>query len=1231
MAGLAAQEEACHVTSVDAHKGFVARKVWLTNYELPLIKISNVLYNNVSAPIPTGIKPDDAAHYTIVLGEERKRPFAWITVPVYTSASTPGTGRLLTDFTITITEKNTLPGSPTRLERTAAASSVLKTGNWYKIGITNTGFYKVDFDFLAKAGISTTGITLSNIRVFGNGGNMLSEDNAVPRINDLAQNAIWVNDNNNNGTFDKGDYLVFYGTGPTGWIGDAGTQLFTHQTNIYSDTAYYFLNFDGPGNRITTQAVVPAANETITDYNAYMLHEQELINLGPYGREWWGESFTGTTTAPFTQLFTFNTGPATGPVNVYSAVGSRGPDGGTFTFVLNGSALGDNILGSAGQGQDDISVSEGVNTWQAALTGSTATFSLTYTPAISGSNFGYLNFIELNYRRSLVFTDAQLSFRDWHSVGAGKVANYQIQNANGFTQAWDITDPINPVRMNGNLSGSVYNFSREAYKLHEFAAFNSDAVFTPTYIGNVPNQDIHGSPQVDLLIVTYPSFIDAANELSAFHQSHDNMRVLVATTTQVYNEFSSGAQDISAIRDMARMFYDRAGTDTTQMPKSILLFGNGSYDYKNRVANNSNYVPTFESPESHYPVNSFASDDFFGMLDSNENIENGNIYNTLDIGVGRLPIYNTSDAASVINKIQVYKSPQSLGPWRISGTYVGDKEDDAGAHMSDADNASTYSGPLYNNNKVFVDAINTISTPGGSRSPNANQAIDNQIYKGTFIINYTGHGNTQVWSNYRILTSDDYNSWNNVTKLPFIITATCDFGQFDNPSYVSAGEQLVIRNNGGAIATITTTQQTYESENKELDTNYLRAQFARHSDDTWNSFGEAFRIGKNATYIHKNGNLANFRKFALLGDPALEPDFPQYKVLTDSILDGSTHRPIDSIGALGSYLFSGSIVDAANNVLPAFTGTLYVTIYDKPRTVNLNTYWGAKSFNVQDNIIYKGKVSVTNGHFTYSFIAPKDINYSFGDGKISYYADNGVTDAAGGNTGLTIGGYSDNPVISAEPPVVKPFMNDTLFRNGGITGSKSLLYVQLYDRTGINVSGNAVGHDLTAVLDGDVQNPYILNDFYETLPNTYQYGFVSFPMAGLSSGKHTITVKAWDVNNNSGEGSVNFVVADSNVMAVQNVLTYPNPFRDIIHFVFDHNHPEEQLQVEISIYNTTGALVRTLKQSFMASGSRTDQVTWDGTTTSGAKLPSGVYLCRMKIANAKNVADIVYQKVVLIR
>lgn len=1216
------------VQESEIHEGVITQKIWLEHFAVPTVRIVDREFIASQGTQPSA---QPSAEVEIVLGMERKRPFAFVTVPVV--QNTENHAQRLRSFSLEVVES---PAKPSPKARTTTTESALATGTWYKIAVAQKGIYKIDASFLKdKLGVDPAGIDTRNIRIYGNGGEILSENNAVPVPDDLVENAIEVRDGGDN-RLDPGDAVLFYAGGPVGWIADSTKKTFYHNTNIYEDKSYYFISFDkGPGKRVATQENAPVANTTVTAYDDHLVHEQDLINVGRFGKRWWGEDFGIEPGKQATRTFNFDLG-SSDSATFRMVLGSKSSHwNNSFTVLVN------NVPGrvfTLGGTNDDNPIASSSGEFRMPVPGGTAQVSITYNPGHSAAR-GYLDYIEIICRRPLSFSNGFISFRDWQSVGIGKVAAFNLSGANSSMAVWDITNPLEPVRMAGTFTGGNYSFTQDAGILHEYVAFDGSNVLTPEFIQKTENQNLHGTGHVDYIIVTHPNFLEAAHKLADFHRWNSGMRVVVATTEQVYNEFASGSQDIGAIRNFARMLYKRAGNDTTNMPRYLLLFGDASFDYKDRIANNSNFVPTYETAESNNSIDGYCSDDYFSFLDDHENIEGvvsgiGAVVNTMDLGVGRLPV-STADAANrIVEKIIRYASPASLGPWRLSTTIMADDGDDNIHFMDGEAMAATINAHsnLYNENKVYVSALPLVSTPGGLRAPDANKAINDQVFKGTFLMNYNGHGSITTLAHERILTQDDFNNWKNGDKLPIIVTATCSFSKYDDPTAVSAGEQLILKPDGGAIAMFTTTQLVYQYLNHEINVNFLNAFFKKY-EGVWPTFGDAFRIAKNATYS-KSGQsltyLANFRKFALLGDPALVAAFPRHNITTEAVLDGHTGLPTDTLKALGKYQISGSIKDKDGNVINDFNGRIYVTIYDKEKIASTLT-GPTRTFKVQNNIIYKGKATVTNGLFSFSFIAPKDINYDMGKGKISYYAENGITDAAGSDTSLSIGSSSDYIEPDNAPPVVKPFMNDSLFKDGGLTGSNSVLYVQLFDESGINVSGNSIGHDLTAVLDGNVATPYILNDYYETAPNDYTRGYVFFPISGLSEGKHTLRVKAWDMHNNSGEGIVNFEVAGGQVVKIYNLMNYPNPFSDKTHFVFEHNHPGEDLTVQIQIYSTSGYKVRTIKQDFIPNGSRSNEIVWDGTDNNGAKLPAGLYVYRLNLSTKKGIEASAYQKLVLIR
>lgn len=1229
------------IAASEVHNGFFVKDFPLKTFARPEISITGLQFSSLSL-LPKGIVPDAASHFSFSIGRERKQAFVRVKIPVF-SKNSEGNFQTLSSFSIKINEaENATPQlNASKTAKTTGAASPLASGTWYKIAVVDRGVYKIDYDFIKSMGVDPATINTANIRMVGNYGGLIDENNAVEHPIGLTDISTWVNDGGD-GKINSGDFIAFYARGNMRWDKDSTRQRFVHVKNIYADSSYCFLSFDaGNGRRITKAATVNNPNIVVNSFNDYSAHEEDFYNPGQFGKEWWGEKFGLGSMALPARTFTFPLHGIIDSVFLRASVASRSIVGGNqMSLAVNGVPTANYYFGAVSLEADQNPVSTGYSDIQIPVNASSADVLLSYNA--SSDAIGYLNYLELNWRRNLSFDGDNFSFRDWKSVGPGLIASFQIANAPNTCQVWDVTNPVAPTIMTGSLNGSTYSFNQNAEYLHEFVALTGNNFSKPFFVKKIENQNLMGRAIPTFTIVTFPAFLDAANSLADYHRAHDGMNVLVATTEQVYNEFSSGGQDISGIRDMMRYYYREGGNDTSLLPKYLLLFGDASYDYKNRIDNNSNYVPTFESVESVNVDGSYTVDDFFGFLDDNENMSNYSIPNTLDIGIGRIPVNSATQASDAVNKILAYSDPKSLGPWRLNNTYIGDNEDYAGHH---AENAETIAAevqeksPFSNESKIYLDNLPFVSTPGGERCPDANKAINDQIFKGTFLMNYTGHGSTSTLAHERILTKEDFSKWQNLYKLPFMVTATCDYARYDNPAYVSNGEQMILEKNGGTIAMLTTTGPVYAGTNTIINQQFLATQYTKENGN-WPTFGDAIRIGKNITFRQgaDPGTLLNFYRFTLLGDPALQPAFPKHVIHTDSIKVLGTDARVDTLKALGNYTVNAHISTDDGTPINDFNGRAYITIFDKKRHISTFTKPNGEiqppipvEWDVRDNVIFKGITTVTNGKFSFSFIAPKDMDYNFGGARISYYAENGITDAAGMDTTVQAGGFQDGVIADNDAPIVKPYIGDTLFRDGGVTGSNTLLYVKLSDESGINASGNAVGHDITAVLDGDDQNPYILNDYYETEPNTYKAGHVSFPISGLANGKHKLTVKAWDVFNNSGTGEVNFIVSDGKVVNVDNLINYPNPFGAITHFFFEHNHPDEELNVQISVYDMKGMLVRTISQNFTPSGSHSNEIEWDGRGDSGALLPNGVYPYRFIVSTPSGIKGTAYQKLIILR
>ncbi len=1123
-----------------------------------------------------------------------------------------------------------------------ATNSVLKTGRWYKIAVSQDGIYRVDYNFLKNIGLDVDNIDPRNFRIYGNGGGMLSEKNADFRHDDLAENAISVV-GESDGSFDASDYILFYGQEPHRWKYDATGQRFHHQTNLYSDVTYYFITADlGPAkSRWSPNASLNNPTVTVTDCDDYRFHELEESSLIGSGREWFGDYYNFSVT---TKLFPFSFPNllTSEPVYLKSSVAARSTASTGYFYVLaNGQTVNTHTLTKVGTNYTDIyaRVEEKENTFTSS--GSTINVSVNFNNPSSGAE-GWLNYLELNVRRNLVYAGIPLIFRDSRSVGAGNKAEFVIQNPTSGLIVLDVTDPVNVFIQQYSNSGSEARFTVSADSLREFLAFVDGAgVLIPTVIETVSNQDLHAIGQPDMLIVTPASLKSEADALANHHRSKNNLTVSVVDVNHIYNEFSSGAQDLSAIRDFVRMLYMRAGSDTSLIPRFLLLFGDGSYDYKDKIANNTNLVPSYQSPNSVNPTTTFVTDDFFGFLDDSEggSIDGGANY--LDISIGRLPAKIPEEARAMVNKIIHYQSTGNtivdpsncvdgdcsvFGNWRNNITFIGDDED-GNIHMRQADDLAEYleiNHPEYSIDKILLDAYPEQSTPGGSRYPDVNEAIGRKIFSGTLIMNYTGHGGVNGWAHERILDISGINSWNNFCKMPLFITATCEFSRFDDPEKVSAGEMVLLNPNGGAIAMVTTTRLVYSGANFTLNNAFLQKAFAPFGN-RMPTIGEAIMLTKNSI-----GLDANNRKFILLGDPAVMLAYPQYNIATTQVNEATAAD--DTLKALKKITVTGEVRDNNNVKMTAFNGTVFPTIYDKsvPVTTLKNSGGSAFTFNLQKSVIYNGKASVTNGEFTFTFIVPKDIAYNFGSGKISYYSENGQIDA-NGYSNVVIGGTATDFETDLEGPQVDVFMNNEKFAFGGITDENPILLVKLTDFSGINTVGTGIGHDITGLLDENSQNTLVLNEYYEAELDNYQAGEARYPLANLENGRHTIAVKAWDVHNNSAEGYTEFVVADDAELALSHVMNYPNPFTTNTSFFFEHNCPCKELFVSVKIMTVSGKVVKTLEQQVLSDGYRADGIQWDGLDEYGEIIGRGVYVYKLNVRTPDGASAHEFEKLVILR
>lgn len=1095
-----------------------------------------------------------------------------------------------------------------------ANNSLLASGNWYKIAVEKNGVYKIDAAFLEKLGINVQNIQPGEIKIYGHRGGMLPEVSGAERTDDIKEIPIKVQGQG------QSIEIQAYLEGPESWRYDGVSQAFKHTKNLYTNQKSYFITISsGQGLRINTRPdISESPNKTIVYFDDYQNVEDNIDNLLESGRLWLGHEIAASNQLQYN--FSFPNILSSTPAKISLGLAAKSTTSSSaFQVSSNNTVLRNITISSVGTSYLANAANYSETSFPLNNPGSTIPILINYNRPDYNSK-AWPDFITINVQRNLTYNQEPLQFRSVQSVGTGSISQFQINNWNSNLSVWDITDLFNIQQINAS-NGS---FKANTAILREFVAFQSPTL-TPIAIGKINNQNLHALEQADYLIVTRKSLMNYAKEIGDFHLQQEGFSYHVVDAEEIFNEFSSGNNDLSAIRNFVKMFYDRAVSNPGTAPKYLLLFGNGNFNNQDL---GEYLLPSYQSPQSFQTVETYVTDDYFGFLDDTEGAD---VINTsthlLDIAIGRITVDNIEKAQMAVEKIKRYYSQPAFGDWRMHVAFVAD-DGDNNIHIRDANEVADIIQDQYLNynvSKIYLDAFKQQSVSGGQRYPDVNEAINNKIYTGLFYLNFVGHGGPNGLTDEKILTFDDINRWSNKEKLFVFCTATCEFTRFDLPNRYSAGERVLLKSDGGAIALVSTTRLVFSDKNRIINENFTN-QLMQASVNSDRTLGDIFLRTKNATNTRENN-----RKFALFGDPALKLAFSKNEIVTTEILSHSV--PTDTIKSLAKITIKGEVREngaVSNN----FNGIVNITVYDKMATLSTlsNKSDSPKyNFKARDNILYKGRTQAKNGIFSITFIVPKDINYNYGQGKLSYYGDNGEWDAAGHDFDIVIGGVTDSIPQDNKGPIVDVYIDDENFAFGGIAAKNSTLYIKLEDENGINTSGTGLGHDITAILNEDSKQPIILNAFYEGDIGDYSKGEVKYPFNNLENGRHKVSIKAWDVLNNSGEGYTEFVVEDRAELALYYVLNYPNPFTTNTQFSFEHNRPGDALDIRIEIYTVNGKLVKTLQTYHMSGSRRVNELNWDGLDEYGDKIGKGVYIYKVSVKDSKGEKAFKYQKLVLLR
>ena len=1099
-----------------------------------------------------------------------------------------------------------------------ADESKLAQGRWVRISVTETGVYQITDDELFKMGFSDP----AKVGVFGFGGNILTEDFSKGHIDDLPEVPVY-RDN-------AKSRILFFAKGLVSWERNSRQGGYVHTNNYYANNACYFLYQKSEAQKGMTE-VSSYANYDLTcnEFDDYFVHEQDLENIGGTGREMYGESFIYTRS----RNFAFNIpGVTSDDARIYVNFIAKNSKSSVLEGYLNGTSIFSGNVAMIGSDKYQFAQASTINTLISLNGRADNTLTLTYSPGTGVASLAMLNYIRLNVKRELQLYGTHTIFRN--SITESRHARFVISGFNSTQMVWDVTTAHCPYMQQITDVDGTSGFVPAELGLREYVIVNKSSTF-PSVIshGVVANQNLHALPQTDMVIVVAPKLISYANELAEYRRANDGLSVHVVTPQQIYNEFSSGTADATAIRLFMKMFYDRGQADGST-PKYLLLFGDGAND--NRFKNSSawtssireNMLITYQSQTSLNETESYVCDDYFGFLDDNEGGKTDNLGNLslnsdyVDIGIGRLPVRNASEAKTVLTKILNYSNNTEVGKWKNQLVFLAD-DGDNNTHMRHADSMTMIvkntGHKEFLSNKIYIDAFKRESSSSGYTYPAARKSFFDNLNQGAILVNYAGHGSTTALTGEKVFNINDAAELN-MKRLPIWVTATCDFSRFDDVN-TSAGETLILNPQGGAIAMFTTTRVVYSDGNLRINARLIQNIFSKNNDGTRNRLGDVMRLSKRAL-----GSDSNKLNFVLLGDPSMTMAYPAHRMEITHINDEEVTQEPVMIKALSTVKMKGRVLElTGNGTATDFTGFVQPTVFDSEETITtLDNIGTGNPFVYKDRNkrLFSGRDSVINGEFEFSFIVPKDISYSNKSGMVNLYAySNDKREAQGYYENITVGGTEDNIEEDNNGPEIKAlYLNLETFKDGDVVNTTPYLYAYVEDETAINASGISIGHDITATFYGpDGTIKHTLNNYYMSETGSTGSGTIQFSVPELTPGEYTMELKVWDVHNNSSVRYISFVVKSDARPVLIDLTVSRNPAKDYARFLLYHSFPETNMSVRIQVYTQMGQCVWQNETKGSSEFMSSLPIEWDLTNSAGSRVQPGIYIYRASVsADGKN-------------
>jgi len=1094
-----------------------------------------------------------------------------------------------------------------------AANSVLSHGKWVKISVSASGMHCIPASTLADWGFSDP----SRVRVHGYGGAMLP-DELVPEdyIDDLPRVASRVTPRG----------LVFYATGPQ-QINLDKEKTVSHAVNPYSNFGYYFLTEE------TSATPAPAKGGTALDssegcawsgkWMAY--YDPQELSIGRSGRMMVGEEFKDTRSRDF-RLNMPGRVPATGVTLNVSMVAKATTAQSNIRLTYNGTPLptsgSDNIAKCPADASEygkmaliTKSVSDG-GTATAAQVGIT----LSNSGPVAGA---WLNYIEIIYERAFAGSQEFIASQpDVISSGAAGAGRY----------VWDVTDPRRQYELNVGPGGAWRN-ERPGIRRYVVWGENDDMP-EPAFVGNVGNQNLHDALAAgpDMVIITPGEYLKAANALADIHRNDaaEPLVVEVVRLEQVLNEFGSGAFDPGALRRFLKMRYDRGLAANADRPlRYALMLGKGTCDNRALTAVGQSLrspMPLWVSENSLSDSYSYSTDDYFALLDDFDGTKPAS--EDLDIAVGRIPATNLKEANVAVDKIRRYLYSMPTGPWRARMTILADDQN-SGAHMDQSELMmkklmAGSSGPRLIVDKIYCDAY----LRQNSTYPIAREDLFRNFNDGMAIFTFVGHGSPTAIGSKNIIQPVDFRDNFYLRRLPFFYAATCSFLKWD-VDVASQAEKLMFQSDGGIIGCISALRPVFITKNGTLTESFGKVLGAYDADGCVPTMGELYRLTKNGT-----GTDDNKLRYVLMADPALRLAFPSNNVTLDAIngVEVTADNPY-TIMARQELTITGRVTDSAGRLLDDFDGTVTATFYDAEYSTTSFGYGDEKNpgrevtFEQTGELLFMASGRASKGEYSIKVRMPQNIADNYRPATMSLFASSDrqgdLREAAGASRDLYAFGYDETTPDDSQPPVIHYMtLNDDGFSPGDDVNPSPLLIARLSDNSGLNMSTAGVGQKMTLTVDGtETFNDLAAYFTPDAVPFAGQMsGTLQYPVSNIADGRHTLTLRVWDIDGNFADHEVECNVRSDLAPEIYEVYTDAMPARTEARFFVRHNRPDQIVKVTVSVYDLMGRHVWSGEAEARSDMQTSTPLVWDLRNSGGQRVPRGIYIYRAEISAAESSA-----------